>query len=49
MARNNSFEEVLWESVFSKKLLDREKCMVENLKSLMSSVVLNEKVKDRIN
>ncbi|KAK5819456.1 hypothetical protein PVK06_024457 [Gossypium arboreum] len=49
VARNNSFEEVHWESVFSRKLLDREKCTVEKLKFLMSSVVLNEELEDRIN
>ncbi|KAH1129756.1 hypothetical protein J1N35_001134 [Gossypium stocksii] len=49
VARNNNFEEVHWESVFSRKLLDREKCMVEKLNFLMSSVVLNEEVEDRIN
>lgn len=48
VATNNSFEEVPWEKVFSRKLLDREICMVDKLKTMVGTFELNADVEDRI-
>ncbi|MFQ6646651.1 hypothetical protein Gotur_019581 [Gossypium turneri] len=42
------FEEVQWDRDFSRKLLDRESCMVDRLKSLVGTLELIADVEDQI-
>ncbi|TYG99882.1 hypothetical protein ES288_A10G231800v1 [Gossypium darwinii] len=48
VATNNRFEEVQWDRDFSRKLLDKESCMVDRLKSLVGTLELNVDVEDHI-
>lgn len=47
VATNNNFG-VIWENVFSRKMLDREHCMVDNLKTMVGPCELNDDMEDRI-